>query len=73
LDEFFRNMSHPNESDVKYHDREWKKTENLIELVRLAGEIKLPPPGDNWNHQVFVAGVEIGHLNIQARKAWTVE
>ncbi len=57
----------------KAHEAAWKRYENLIELVRLAGEFKLPNLGSSENHQVFVAGVEIGHLNIQARKAWTLE
>jgi hypothetical protein len=72
MDTDFRKQTQPTEDEVKRHEREWKRFDNLIELIRLAGEIQLPGPGDNWNHQVFVAGVEIGHLNVQTRKAWTL-
>ncbi len=57
----------------KPYERILKRYENLIELVRLVGTLRIPNPGDNESHKVVVAGVEIGFLTITARKAWTLE
>jgi hypothetical protein len=55
------------------HKAAWQRYDNLIELVRLVGPLRLPGAGKHENHLVTVAGVEIGHLNIQARSAWPLE
>ena len=73
MDEAHRNQPRPTEDEQKRHERDWKRYENLIALVRLAGEPKIPSAGENANQNVTVAGVEVGHLNIQTRKAWTLE
>jgi hypothetical protein len=52
------------------YERALKRLDNLAALVYMA-TIQLPSPGEQQHIPVFVAGVEIGHVNIQAREAWT--
>ncbi len=59
--------------DHKVFDRANKRIDNWIELLRYAGEPKLPKGNEGSYEKVVMAGVEIGFVNIQERKAWTLE
>lgn len=58
------------EADHKRWERASLRFDNLIQLVKLA-EIKVPEAGGSHNNVVRVAGVEIGHVAINAYEAWT--
>jgi len=57
----------------RYDNRINSRINNWMELIRLAGEPKLPKGSEGSYEKVFVAGIEIGFVNIQERKAWTLE
>jgi hypothetical protein len=61
------------EAERKVAERSNKRIDNWMELLRLAGEPKLPTAAYNGQHKIVVAGVEVGFLNIMERRAWTVE
>ena len=65
-DEFYNN--HPEEEE--HRDEDWNYYEDLIELVRQVGEPRLPVGAGVSRHSVDSI---IGHLNITAQKAWTLE
>ena len=60
--------NHPEEEE--HRDEDWDYYENLIELVRQVGEPRLPVGAGVSRHSVDSI---IGHLNITAQKAWTLE
>lgn len=66
VNEYYNN--HPEEEE--HRDEDWDYYENLIELVRQVGEPRLPVGAGVSRHSVDSI---IGHLNITAQKAWTLE
>ncbi len=57
------------EAKIRY-DRAIKHINNLIVLTLMAN-IKVPEPGKAETTLICVAGVEVGHINIIDREAWT--
>ncbi len=57
-----------NEEDER--DSRIAKYEHLIALVRLVPVLRLPKSGCQEDHDLLVAGVNIGYVNIKALHSW---
>ena len=64
-------VPHPyDKGDEEQHDKDIARLENLIALVRLVPVLHVPKPGKHEDHQLKVAGVDIGHVGIKAMESW---
>jgi len=73
LSQMEEEIPQPSEHRAKSdYDRDMTRLENFIALVRLVPVLHIPKPGKVEEHEVKVAGVNVGTVGVKSLECWDI-